>query len=139
MKTKFLLKLGEGSDGPFITGALKDISAKRDEFFSHHVKSVINEGAQSALDFKLTSTKALPWLHFDPKSMKISGTPNETGDFTLKLSATDFKNMSASTTLHLHVDSTGASARTAPWVTGLRLGLLIHLPSSQHVCTYLSI
>lgn len=115
MKTKFLLKVGEGS-GPFITGALKDISATRDEFFKDHLKSVINEGAQS-LEFKLTSP---PWLHFDPKTMEISGTPNETGDFALTLSAADSKKSSAKTTLRLHVDS--SAARTAPWVTGLRLG-----------------
>ncbi|MDB5814683.1 MAG: hypothetical protein JWN23_1800, partial [Rhodocyclales bacterium] len=101
-----VMNFGEGDDIYFDQGSFVDLSPM---FYDIDVGDTLTGMA------RLASGAVLPaWLHFDPATMGLSGTPGnaEVGNYDIRMTATDLAGATTSGTFNLHI----ANVNDAPVV-----------------------
>jgi hypothetical protein len=99
---------------PYLKSKILNQSDTVGNFYSYTIpdSTFIDDDGNNTITYSATLSNggALPsWLNFNPSTRTFSGTPSETGSFSLKIIATDIAKASISTTFTLKIINSATS------------------------------
>ncbi|WP_090122732.1 putative Ig domain-containing protein [Kosakonia arachidis] len=116
VSTTFGLSITNVNDAPVLSGTLNAQTATQNSSFSFTVPENAftdpDVGDTLTLSATLADGSALPgWLSFNPATRTFSGTPGtgDTGDLSIRITATDGNNVSVSTAFNLTIAASSTS------------------------------